>query len=299
MADHTDSSATPLLTVFTSTVYPDIARVWNACIQNALPRDEIRVEVFFDAAENRSKGNFLPGAVVLQRSGRRRDFHDAYNDALLRAETLYLAFVDTDVFWLSPTVWPRALKELERPEVAAASCFSRRHRASPGTFAVIMKTDVYRAVLADLSGGFDPAIEGIAPGIPPERWRIFDTGDRAAQAVVKAGYEICFLNLDKEVAFVRFDGLTLTRRAVDWLGPGNFLAVAGGSGYHWNGLAGNAVLKRLHDRLFPGGTPFDFPFSMGDALRKSFRAGPRTCSRRLARLARLTSGARRIRRVLS
>lgn len=293
------ASATPRLTVFTSTVYPDIVRVWHACIQSALPRDEIRVEVFFDSSENGLQGNLLPGAVVLQRSGRRRDFHDAYNDALLRAETPYLAFVDTDVFWLSPTVWPHALRELERPEVAAVSCFSRQDGASPGTFAVIMKTDVYRAVLADLSGGFDPAIEGIAPGIPPGRWRRFDTGDRAAQAVVKAGYEICFLRLEAEVAFVRFDGLTLMRKALDWIGPTNFLAVAGGSGGHWNGLAGNAVLKRLHDRLFPGGTPFDFPFSMGDAVRRAFGAGPRACASRLARLARLTSGARRIRRVLS
>ena len=257
------------------------------------------MEVFFDSSENQLEGILFPGALVLRRSGRRRDFHDAYNDALLRADTPYLAFVDTDIFWLSPTVWPRALTELERPEVAAVSCFSRQHRASPGTFAVIMKTDVYRSVLADLPGGFDPAIEGIAPGIRPERWKRFDTGDRAAQAVVKAGYEICFLNLEAEVAFVRFDGLTLTRKALDWIGPANFLEVVGGSWGHWNGLAGNAVLKRLHDYLFPGGTPFDFPFSMGDALRTSFGASPRACASRLARLARLTSGARRVRRVLS
>ena len=292
-------TSAPQLTVFTSTVYPDIARVWNGCIQSALPRDEIRVEVFCDSSENLLEGNELPGAVVVQRSRRCRDFHDAYNDALVRAETPYLAFVDTDVFWLSPTVWPRALRELERPEVAAVSCFSRHQRASPGTFAVIMKTDVYRSVLAHVSGGFDPAIEGIAPGIPPERWRRFDTGDRAAEAVVKAGYEIRFFDLEAEPAFFRFHGLTLTRRALEWIGPANFLEVASGSGYHWNGLAGNAVLKGLHDRLFPGGTPFDFPFSVGDALRKSFGAGPRAGARRLARLARLTSGARRIRSVLS
>ena len=293
------ASAAPRLTVFTSTVYPDIVRVWNACIQSALPRDDIRVEVFFDSSERRLEAHVLPGAVVVRRSARRRDFHDAYNDALVRADTPYLAFVDTDVFWLSPTVWPRALREFERPEVAAVSCFSRQHRASPGTFAVIMKTDVYRSVLADVAGGFDPAIEGIAPGIPPGLWRRFDTGDRAAQAIVQAGYEICFLNLEAEVAFVRFDGLTLMRKALDWIGPANSLEVAGGSGGHWNGLAGNAVLKRLHDRLFPGGTPFDFPFSMGDVVRKSFGAGPRACASRLARLARLTVGARRIWRVLS
>ena len=293
------STATPQLTVFTSTVYPDIARVWNGCIQSALPRDEIRVEVFCDSSENLLEEDELPGAVVVRRSRRRRDFHDAYNDALVRAETPYLAFVDTDVFWLSPSVWPRALEELERPEVAAVSCFTRQQRTSPGTFAVIMKTDVYRSVLANVSGGFDPAWEGIAPEIPPEQWRRFDTGDRAAEAVLRAGYEIRFLNLEAEPAFFRFHGLTLTRRALEWIGPANFLEVAGSSGYHWNGLAGNAVLKELHDRLFPAGTPFDFPFSIGDALRKSFVASPRMCVHRLARLARLTSGARRIRRVLS
>ena len=161
---------------------------------------------------------------------------------------------------------------------------------------MIMKTDVYRSVLADLPGGFDPAIEGIAPGTPKEQWRLIDTGDRAARAVVAAGYEIRLTNLDEDGEFVRFDGLTLTRRALDWIGSANFLKVAGGSEYHWNGLAGNAVLKRLHDRLFPHETPFDFPFSQGDALRKAFGTYPRALPRRLARLARIILGARRIRR---
>lgn len=286
------------MTVFTSTVYPDIVRVWNACIRSALPREEIRVEVFSDASEDRLEESLLPGAVVLRRSRRRRDFHDAYNDALARAATPYLAFVDTDVFWLSPHVWPRALKELERPKVAAVSCVSRRKRASHGTFAVIMKTDVYRAVLADLPGGFDPAIEGIAPEIPPERWSYFDTGDLAAQAVVKAGYEIRLLNLEEDGAFVRFNGLTLSRRDADRIGTANFLEVVGGSSYHWNGLAGNAILKKLHDRLFPDGPAFAFPFSPGDALRGAFGANPYVVARRLAQLGRLVLGARRIRRTV-
>jgi hypothetical protein len=287
------------LTVFTSTVYPDIVRVWNACIRSALPREDIRVEVFSDTAEDRLEERLVPGAVVLRRTSVRRDFHDAYNDALARAETPYLAFVDTDVFWLSPTVWPHALDELERPEVAAVSCVSRRGRNTPGTFAVIMKANVYRSVLADFPGGFDPAIEGIDATIPPDQWTYFDTGDRAARAVVEAGYEIRILNLDEQGAFVRFDGLTMTRRAVDWIGPENFLKVSATSSYHWVGLAGNVVLKRLHDRLFADGMPYDFPFSPGDALYKTFGAGRRTLCSRLARLARVVSGAYQIRRRLS
>ena len=289
-------SSTPQLTVFTATVYPDIVRVWNACIRSALPPEDIRVEVFSDSSADRLDDSLLPGAVILRRNRVRRDFHDAYNDALQRVETPYLAFVDTDVFWISPTVWPRARAELEHSVVAAVSCVSRRNRPTHGTFAVIMKTHVYRAVLADLPGGFYPAMEGIAPGVPPKQWKHIDTGDRMAWAVKKAGYQVRLLNLENEGAFVRFDGLTLTRRTVDWIGSANYLEVAGASPYHWIGLAGNAVLKRLHDRLFPDGKPFDYPFSPTDALRSACRGGPRILIRRLAILARLFSGARLIRR---
>ena len=44
----------------------------------------------------------FPGAAVLRRSPARRDFHEAYNDAVRRCGTPFLAFVDSDVFWLDP-----------------------------------------------------------------------------------------------------------------------------------------------------------------------------------------------------
>ena len=225
-----------------------------------------------------------------------RDFHDAYNDALARSTTPYLAFVDTDIFWLSPAVWPRALKELEHNEVAAVSCISRRNCESPGTFAVIMKTAVYRPVLANVPDGFYPAFEGIAPETAPEQWKRFDTGDRAARAVLDAGYKIRLLHLDEQGDFVRFDGLTLTRRALEWIGPDNFLKVAQESTYHWMGLAGNAILKRLYDRLYPDGAAFEFPFSPGVAFRTALSHGPATLARRLRMLWRIAHGSRRIER---
>ncbi len=291
----TRSHLTPRLTVFTSSVYPDIVRIWNDCIRSSLPAEEICVEVFFDSSSDRLNDSMLPGATILRRNRRCRDFHDAYNEALARAATPYLAFVDTDVFWLSSAVWPRALKELELNEVAAVSCVSRTNREIPGTFAVIMKTDVYRRILAEVPGGFYPALEGIAPGIAPEQWKRFDTGDRAARAVVEAGYEIRLLNLDQQGAFARFHGLTLTRRALEWIGPENFLKVAGDSSYHWTGLAGNAILKKLHDRIYPDAGSFDFPFSPSYAWRTALGHG-RTTIRRLKMLGQLAHASRRIER---
>src|SRR5262249_42285394 len=160
----------PLVTVFTSTVYPDLVRIWHACASRAFPADEAVLEIFQDSEDNALCASLLPGVTVLRRTASRRDFHDAYNDALARASTPYLAFIDSDVFWTSVGLWDRVRKQLASQTTAAVSCVSRTKTASHGTFAVVMKVAVYREVLERFPDGFYPAIEVQDLSIPMERW---------------------------------------------------------------------------------------------------------------------------------
>jgi hypothetical protein len=285
---------TPALTVFTSTVYADVARIWHACVARATS-GTARIEVFDD-----SPGQDLPeaafrGATVLRRSPARRDFHEAYNDALARAATPLLAFVDTDVLCVSGAVWPRAEKELARPEVAAVSFVSRSKTESHGTFAVVMKVEAYRRALASLPGGFFPAIEKLDLALPPERWAWHDTGDLATRAVVAAGYEVRLLNLDHG-GFARFDGITLSRRAAEWMGPGALATMSRRSDYFWHGYVGNLALRDLHNRLFPDGPRYAFAFPRARALALTASGGPRAAKERLCYLLRLKAQARAVAR---
>ena len=108
-----------LVTVFTSTIYPDLARLWHACVSRSFPRHEAAIEVFQDSDEHEVSPRWLPGATVVRRAPSRRDFHEAYNDALARVETPYLAFVDTDVFWIAPDLWPR-VRDVHLKDVLSA-----------------------------------------------------------------------------------------------------------------------------------------------------------------------------------
>lgn len=263
------------LTIFTSTVYADVARLWLACVRRAFP--EAAVEIFWDSDRP------PPEFPVVPRTPERRDYHEAYDDALARCATPYLAFMDTDVFWTSRDLWPRLRDELERDErLAAIACVSRRDRPSHGTFAVFLKTDVYRRVRAT----FAPAVEGVDPAVPWQRWTHHSSGDLAARAVLEAGYEI---RLDGPGELVRFDGITVPRRIGEHL-PLERLMAAGR--YHWGGLLGNRILADLHDRLFPSAYELAVPASA--LLREAVRPGPREAAKRLRLLARCRRGARRI-----
>src|SRR5262249_3755096 len=129
------SSTGPRATFFTATVHGDLPRLWLACLARALPEGAARFEVFDDSEGGRLDASLLPGAILLRRSAERPDFQVAYADALRRATTPLVAFVDTDVFWLSREAWPRVLAELDRPRVAAVACLGREAADSPGTFA--------------------------------------------------------------------------------------------------------------------------------------------------------------------
>lgn len=263
------------LTLFTATVYADVARLWLACVRRSFP--EAAVEVFWDSDRP------VPDFPVLRRAPERRDYHEAYDDALARCATPYLAFTDSDVFWTARDLWPRLRDELERHErLAAIACISRPDRPSHGTFAVIVRTDVYRRVGAT----FAPAIEGVDPDVPWRRWTHHSSGDLASRAVLEAGYEI---RLDGPKELVRFDGITAPRRIGEHL-PLERLMAAGR--YHWSGLLGNRILAGLHDRLFPAAYELNVPAAA--LLREALRNGPREAAKRLRLLADCRRGARQI-----
>ena len=73
------------------------------------------MEIFQDGdRETPLEPALFPGAALLRRGPGRRDFHEAYNEAVQRAETPYLGFIDSDVFWTTPDLWPWARQRLER-----------------------------------------------------------------------------------------------------------------------------------------------------------------------------------------
>ena len=284
-------------TIFTATVFGDVARVWLACLRRSLPSGEATFEVFDDSDANALDEKFLPDVVLLRRSEERPDFQIAYGDALRRAKTPFLAFVDTDVFWLSRDVWPRVLREFENPRVAAVSCVSRAAAASPGTFAVIMRTEVYRDVLRGVRGEFAPLMEAEVAGDSPGRCRGDDTGDRVARAVKEAGFEVRLLDLVASGAFVRFDAITITRLLGGWVGEETLVAMASANRYFRRGCLGALVLARVHDMLFPNGPRFGAPVR-ATRLFIGLARHPRTLLRALGDFVELQRGASQILRCL-
>ncbi|HVG06510.1 MAG TPA: hypothetical protein VNM67_02320 [Thermoanaerobaculia bacterium] len=277
------------LTVFTSTVYPDVARLWHACVRRAFPDvADTAVEIFWDSDRP------APDFPVLQRTPERRDYYEAYNDVLVRCPTPYLALTDTDVFWTSADLWPRVCDALERDEkLAAVACISRQGRPSHGTFAVVLKTEIYRRVLTALPTGFFPAVEDIDPAVPWNCWTFHCSGDLLTRAVLDAGYEVRLLHLDEAgTELVRFDGITAPRRIAEHLPNRSLSRLMAAGRYHWGGMLGNRILAGLHDRLFPASYELTVP--AGPLLREALRTGPREAAKRLRLLTRCRRGARRI-----
>jgi hypothetical protein len=281
------------LTVFAASVFPDVVRLWHACLVRALPPSETIVEVYDDSADEVLDASFLPGATLLRRTSGRPDFQCAYNDALARATTPLLAFVDTDVFWVSRELWARVLEKLERREVAAVSCVSREGTGSPGTFAVVMKVAAYRDALRSVPGGFLPFAEREASGPPPGRWIGHDTGDLAARAVRAAGFEVELLHLERQGDVVRFDAITNTRLIRSWTGEGPFLGLAVRKPYFRRGALGNLALHLLHDHLFKDG-PRYVPPVPADRLWRALVVHPRTFVRAIREWLRIREGTRKI-----
>lgn len=294
------SSRNPLVTVFTSTVYPDVVRLWYAAVSRAFPAEEARFEIFQDSDRDILDPAFYLGATILHRTRQRREFHDAYNDAISRVETPYLAFIDSDVFWISPDLWPWARERLAEPEVAAVSYVSRKRRPSHGTFAVVMKVAAYREVFRQsLPQGFFPRAEHPDPAVPFDQWVWYDTGDLATQAVVDAGWQVDLLHRDELGELFRFHGITLSRRGAEHVGPENLARLAGSDQYYFRGYAGNLVLKSLHDRLFPAGPRYDFPLGPLPLARASRGSSPEERAWRREYWRYLKEGVARVERFLA
>jgi hypothetical protein len=282
------------LTVIVSTVYGDVARIWHACVRRSLP--EARIEIFWDSDQPAPSADLFPDASLLCRKAGRRDYHEAYNDALARCGTPYLALIDSDVYWISKDLWPRVRRELESDEkLAAVACISRHDRPSHGTFAVVLKAEIYRQVLAGLPGGFAAGITEIDPEVPWQRWTHHSTGDLACKAVLEAGYEVRLLNLERDGReLVRFEGVTAPRRIAGYLPPASLPKLMSAGSYHWGGLAGNLILGGLHNRLFPDGPACRFEVPAGALARGAVRYGAREAAKRLGLLNYWRRGARRI-----
>ncbi len=255
------------------------------------------MEIFQDGdRETPLEPALFPGAALLRRGPGRRDFHEAYNEAVLRAETPYLGFIDSDVFWTTPDLWPWARQRLERPGVAAVSCISRSHRPSHGTFAVFLNVAVYREILAGFPLGFCQAVEIADPALPPDRWRWSDTGDLLTERVLAAGHQVELHHLDEEGVLPSFDTISVFRRTAGWAGMSALLREVGDSRFLWRGYCGNLVLRRLHDRLFAGGPRYDFPYPAPPLARQAVRGKPGKIAWRLRYAASLRGKAARVER---
>ena len=287
----------PLITVFTCTAYFDIARIWHACVSRVFPPGEARLEIFVDSDAENPDLRYFPGVNLIRQGPSRRDFQEAYNDALARVETPYLAFIDSDVYWVSDRLWPFIKAEIAKPDVAAVSCITRTHRESHGTFSVVMKSEIYRKVLKGVPGGFLPANEYMDLSAPTRVWRWFDTGDLATQAVRDAGYQVQLLRLDETTGeVVMFRNITVFRRPADWVGASILNTIKGH--YFWRGYIGNLALQRLHDSLFQDGPRYEFPLHIRLLLAQSISGGPREMLWRCRYLHRAWQDVRKVRRFI-
>ena len=287
-------SSEPLVTVFTATVYPDVARLWYECVRRAFPPGTAKFEIFYDADGDGLPSGCFEGAEILRRTPHRRDHHDAYNDAVHRAKTPYLAIIDTDVFWTSREIWDEAQRRLQRPEVAAVSCVSRSRRKSHGTYAVVFKPEIYRRVMEQLPEGFYPGAEFLDPKKPMTQWRWFDTGDILTKAVMDAGHQVELLHLDKTGDIVRFYGITLSRRGGRNFGPSALAHMAGKDRYFWRGYVCNLVLQRVYRRIFREGPEYDFPFRMAPLMLRSLGTRPSILAQRYQFLRHILRGSRKV-----
>ena len=62
------------VTIHTASVYPDLVRIWHACIFRAIPPEDAILQAFDDSAEQSLSEVRLPGLTRLARSPACRDF---------------------------------------------------------------------------------------------------------------------------------------------------------------------------------------------------------------------------------
>jgi hypothetical protein len=252
---------TPVLTVFTASARLDLARLWLACVVRAFPRDEVVVEIFDDSKDGVLTPGLLPRATVVRPGPGRRDFQEAYNDALRRASTPFLVLLDTDAYATSADVWPFVRERLADENVAAVSCAPRTATKGYDTVAIVLKVAAYRAALAAVPDGFFPRAERLESGDPPGRWFGHDTGDLLTSAVVALGGKHEVLRLEEAGSFVRFDALTNAHLLASWAGRKPLLSLVRRHAYFRDGCLGNLALRAVYEKTFHDGPPFSFGLS--------------------------------------
>lgn len=285
---------TPVLTVFTASARLDLARLWLACVRRAFPREEALIEIFDDSEGGVLRPERLPGATILRPGPGRRDFQEAYNDALRRASTPFLALLDTDAYATSADVWPSVRERFANEDVAAVSCAPRTATAGHDTVALVLRVAVYRAALGAVPDGFLPRAERLESGDSPGHWLGHDTGDLLTRAVMALGGKHEILRFEEAGSFVRFDAVTNTHLLAAWSGNGPLLALARKNVYFREGCLGNLVLRDLYERAFPDGPPFSFRASPGAVWAAMASGGVRSLRDAASRARRMRAGARRI-----
>ena len=285
---------TPVLTVFTASARLDLARLWLACVTRAFPRDEVVVEIFDDSKDGVLAPGLLAPATVLRPGPSRRDFQEAYNDALRRASTPFLALLDTDAYAIAADVWPSLRERLANENVAAVSCAPRTATAGHDTVALVLRVAAYRAALAAVPDGFLPRAVRLESGDPPGRWFGHDTGDLLTSAVVALGGEHEVLRFEDAGSFVRFDALTNVHLLATWAGHEPLLSLARRHAYFREGCLGNLALRAVYGKKFPGGPPFSFELSAAALWTGLASGGLASLRDGVRRWRRLRAGARRI-----
>ncbi len=285
---------TSVLTVFTASARLDLARLWLACVTRAFPRGEVVVEIFDDSKDGVLTPGLLPDAAVLRPGPSRRDFQEAYNDALQRASTPFLVLLDTDAFATSAHVWPAVRERFADEGVAAVSCAPRTATPGHDTVALVLRVSAYRAALADVPGGFLPRADRPEPGSPPGRWSGHDTGDLLTRAVCESGGKHEVLHLEEAGSFVRFDALTNVHLLAIWAGANPLLSLVRRDAYFREGCLGNLALRPIYERRFPEGPPFAFGLSRAMLWTALASGGLATLRDGMKRARRMRAGARRV-----
>lgn len=289
---------TPLLTVFTASARLDLARLWLACVARAFPRDEVVVEIFDDSKDGVLTPGLLRDATVLRPGPSRRDFQEAYNDALRRASTPFLVLLDTDAYATSADVWPFVRERLANENVAAVSCAPRTATTGHDTVAVVLRVAAYRAALAGVPEGFFPRAVRLESGDPPGRWFGHDTGDLLTSAVLALGGKHEVLRLEEAGSFVRFDALTNVHLLASWAGHKPLLSLARRHAYFREGCLGNLALKAVYEKRFSDGPPFSFGLSRAALWTELASGGLDSLRDGVRRARRMRAGARRIEKFL-
>jgi hypothetical protein len=155
-----------------------------------------------------------------------------------------------------------------------------------------MKADIYCEVLRNVPEGFLPGNEYLDEAAPYKSWKWYDTADLATDAVLRAGWEVRFLDSEARGDLVMFRNITVFRLPAEWVGVAALAEITGR--YFWRGYAGNLALKRLHDRLFPDGPPYRFPVLPVLVLRKLLRGSPSEILWRIKLMRDQEKGAKRV-----